>query len=226
MRFRMFSTFILFVAFSAIAGLAQTTSGSMAGSVVDPQQAAVVGATVTATEETKNFTITAATDSEGRFVFPQVPPGTYTITVEAKSFKKLQRKGVLLVSNDRLTLGDFVLELGATSESVTITGEATLIQAESAERSFAVQDEIIRNTGVNTRSFINLAALAPGVIFTTNNGQGAGITNFSANGVRQNSNNLQVDGITNVDTGNNGGPLTNTRATSTALFMPIAVKAA
>jgi hypothetical protein len=205
----MFSTFILFVALSASAGLAQTTSGSMAGSVVDPQQAAAAGATVTATEETKNFSLTATTDNEGRFVFPQVPPGTYTITVEAKNFKKLQRKGVLLVSNDRLTLGDFVLELGATSESVTITGEATLIQAESAERSYAVQGEVIRNTGVNTRSFINLAALAPGVIFTTNNAQGGGITNFSANGVRQNSNNLQVDGITNVDTGNNGGPLTN-----------------
>ncbi|MDQ3010597.1 MAG: Plug domain-containing protein, partial [Acidobacteriota bacterium] len=113
------------------------------------------------------------------------------------------------VSNDKLTLGDLVLEVGATSETVTITGDATLIQSESAERSYAVQGEVIRNTGVNSRSFVNFAALAPGVIFTTNNGQGTGITNFSANGVRQNSNNLQVDGITNVDTGNNGGPLTN-----------------
>jgi hypothetical protein len=205
----MFSTFILFVALSASAGLAQTTSGSMAGSVTDPQQAAVSGATVTATEETKNFSLSATTDNEGRFVFPQVPPGTYTIAVEAKGFKKLQRKGLLLVSNDRLTIGDLTLEVGATSESVTITGEATLIQAESAERSYAIQGEVIRNMGVNNRGFINLAALAPGVIFTTNNAQGGNVTNFSANGVRQNSNNLQVDGITNIDTGNNGGPLTN-----------------
>src|SRR5882672_418215 len=209
MLIRMLFTFILFVALLTNAGLAQTTSGSMAGSVVDPQQAAVFGATVTATEENKNFNLKATADRDGRFVFPQVQPGVYTITVEAQGFKKLQRRGVTLVSNDRLTIGDLALEVGGASESVTILGEATMIQGESAERSYAIQGEVIRNTGVNTRSFVNLAALAPGVIFNTDNGQGANIANLSANGVRTNSNNLQIDGITNVDTGNNGGPLTS-----------------
>ncbi len=209
MRPRMLSMFISLVALCTGAGLAQTTSGSIAGNVIDSQQAAVANATVTATEESKNFTLTATTDSDGRFVFPQTPPGNYILKVEATGFKKLERKGVALVSNDKLSLGDLRLEVGEVGETVTVTGEATLIQAESAERSYAVQGEVIRNTGVNSRSFVNLASLVPGVIVTSNNAQTSGITGFSANGVRQNSNNLQVDGITNVDTGNNGGPLTN-----------------
>ena len=61
---------------------------------------------------------------------------------------------MLLVANDRLTLGDLTLELGAASETVTITAEATLVQAESAERSYAIQGEIVRNIAVNGRGGI------------------------------------------------------------------------
>ncbi|HKX32485.1 MAG TPA: TonB-dependent receptor [Blastocatellia bacterium] len=209
MRCRLLALFVLITVCYLPGVTAQTTSGSIAGTILDQHQGTVAGAVVTATEEAKRFSLSAITDAEGRFVFPQVPPGTYTISVEATGFKKLQRRGMELVSNDRLSLGHLVVDVGATSETVTVTGDATLIQAESGERSFAIQHQVIENIGINTRSFVNLAALAPGVIFTTSDGQGGDITNFSANGVRTNSNNLQIDGITNVDTGNNGGPLSN-----------------
>ncbi len=71
-------------------------------------------------DETKGFSLTATTDKEGRFVFPQVPPGTYTISVDAKGFKKLQRAGLALVANDRLALGDVMIEVGAASETITV----------------------------------------------------------------------------------------------------------
>src|SRR5262249_7677413 len=67
---------------------AQTTSGSMTGGVVDSQQSAVSGATLSVTDEAKSLPLTATTDKDGRFVFPQVPPGTYKLTIEAKGFKK------------------------------------------------------------------------------------------------------------------------------------------
>ena len=95
------SCLLIFALVLTSLGKAQTTSGSIAGSLTDPQQAAVAGATVTVSDETKGFSLTATTDKEGRFVFPQLPPGTYTISVEASGFKKLQRTGIALVANDK-----------------------------------------------------------------------------------------------------------------------------
>ncbi|HEY8462191.1 MAG TPA: carboxypeptidase-like regulatory domain-containing protein, partial [Blastocatellia bacterium] len=97
----------------------------------------MANATVKITDESKNLTLNATTDDAGRFVFPQVPPGAYKLTAEASGFKKLERTGIVLVANDKLTLGEIALQVGAASETITITAEATLIQAESAERSYA-----------------------------------------------------------------------------------------
>src|SRR5262249_46636306 len=144
------------------------------------------------------------TDKEGRFVFPQLPPGTYTLTVEAKGFKKMQRTGITLVANDKLALGDLILELGAASEMITITADTTQVQAESAERSYAIQGEIVRNSAVNGRGITALASITPGLVSTTNTGTPGDITNISANGLRTSANNIQLDGVATVDTGNNG----------------------
>jgi len=195
--------FILMLALASVA-VAQTTSGSIAGTVNDPNGAAIGGATVKLSDESKAFALTASTDGEGRFVFPQVPPATYKLTVEASGFKKLERTGILLVANDKLTLGDLVAQVGATNETVTVTAEATLVQAESAERSYAVQGEVVRNIAVNGRNFAALASIAAGLVTTTNNGTAGDITNISANGLRTSANNLQIDGVATVDTGNNG----------------------
>ncbi|MCI0391475.1 MAG: TonB-dependent receptor [Acidobacteria bacterium] len=195
--------FILALALASVA-VAQTTSGSIAGSVMDPNQATIANATVKITDETKGFALTATTDNEGRFVFPQVPPGTYKLFVEATGFKKLERTGILLVANDKLTLGDITVQVGAPSETVTVIAEATQVQAESAERSYAIQGEIVRNIAVNGRGFTPLAAITPGIIFNTNTGSADAIQNLSANGLRTSANNVQLDGVAIVDTGNNG----------------------
>ena len=167
--------------------LAQTTSGSITGTVVDPQGASVANAAIKVTEEGKNYTLTATTDSEGRFVFAIIQPGIYTITIEANGFKKQERKGVTLVSNDKLSLGNLSLEIGAPTETVEIQSEATLIQADSGERSFGIQGEQIRNLGVKTRSYINLATLAPGVVANgAGDGNSSDSNGISVNGVRTN----------------------------------------
>lgn len=203
---RVFRLSSLFVLALLIAGsvIAQTTSGSIAGNIADPNNAAISGATVKLIDAAKNFTLTAITDSEGRFVFPTVPPSTYTLSIEAKGFKKSERTGLLLVANDKLTLGDILLEVGATSETVTVTAEATQVQAESAERSYGIQGEIVQNIAVNGRGFVNLASIATGVVFNNNTANSDAITNVSANGLRTSANNLQLDGVAIVDTGNNG----------------------
>src|SRR6266404_3852734 len=133
MKFMVFILTVLLVSSAA----AQTTSGSIAGSITDPQQAVIANATVTLSDDTRGFSQTVTTDKEGRFVFPTLSPGTYALSAEALGFRRLQKKGIVLVANDRLTLGDMALEVGVASETVTVTAEATQVQSESAERSYA-----------------------------------------------------------------------------------------
>ncbi len=189
---------------AATASLAQTTSGSIGGSVVDTQQAAIVNATVSVKDEARAFTQTVSTDREGRFTFLQLSPGNYVVSVESPGFKTSTRTNILLVANDRLALGNITLEVGATTDTVTVTSEATLVQSESAERSLAIQGEILRRVAVNGRGFTPLASIVPGIIFNTNNGSSDAITNIFANGLRSSANNLTLDGVAIVDTGNNG----------------------
>ena len=204
MRLRMLSMFIALVALCSGSGLAQTTSGSISGSVVDTQQNAVPKATITIQEEGKTFSLTATSDDGGRFVFPVVPPGTYTLTVKADKFKVQERKGLTLVLNDKLSLGSIGLEIGEVTETVTVTSEATLVQADSGERSFGIQGQQIRNLGNKGRSYINFATLATGVVANgAGDGNSSSSSGISVNGVRTNSNNVQIDGVTSVDTGNN-----------------------
>src|SRR5262249_38484293 len=203
---RLMCLFILALTLAA-SGYAQTTSGSIAGAVNDPNGAAIGAATVKITDEAKAFTLTATTDSEGRFVFPQAPPGAYKLTVEASGFNKLERTGLALLANHKRPPGDILLQVGAATETVTIIAEATQVQAESAERSYAIQGAAVQNIAVNGRGFTPLASLAPGIVFqgiTPNNGSSDTIQNISANGLRVNNNNLQLDGVSIVDTGNNG----------------------
>jgi hypothetical protein len=185
-------------------GYAQSTSGSIAGAVVDQQQSSVQDAAVNIKDAAKGFSQNATTDAQGRFVFPQLSPGTYTLSIEAKGFKRTERTRVELVANDKLALGSITLEVGSTSDTVTVTAEATLVQAESAERSLAIQGEILRSIAVNGRGFTPLASIVPGIIFNTNNGSSDAITNIFANGLRSSANNLTLDGVSIVDTGNNG----------------------
>src|SRR6266699_2036836 len=109
----------------------------------------------------------------------------------------------LPVSKNKLSLGNMMLEVGAVTEMVEIIAEATLIQSESGERSSGVQSEELRNTGIKDRSFVNFVTLVPGVISNTSNGAAGDISSLYVNGTRQNSNNVQIDGVTSVDTGNN-----------------------
>ena len=188
---------------------AQTTSGSIAGTVLDATQAAVANAKVTAIEQNKKTTFNASTDVEGRFVFPQMQPGTYDITVEAPGFKKYEQRNVILYGNEKLAIGNLNLEVGAVGQSVEVTAQAIELQTESGERSSTLNTKQLENVAVNSRSYLSLVGLTPGVatvpdLSTAGHG---GVGSIAVNGARPNQNNLTLDGIGNVDTGNNGDQL-------------------
>jgi hypothetical protein len=191
----------------AVSAFGQTTSGSIAGNVVDAQHAAVPNAVVTALEQEQKVQLSTKSDEAGRFVFTQIPPGTYTIAISATGFKKYDRRGITLNANDKLALGEISMEVGAVSETIEVSASAVNLQTESAERSASLVAKQMENIAINGRSYLALVGLVPGVVSTVSlatAGPG-GLANISANGTRTNSNQLTVNGISNVDTGSNGG---------------------
>src|ERR1700694_5869516 len=80
----------------------QTITGSISGAVLDPSEAAVANAKITAVEQERKVTTQTVTDATGRFVFPQMPPGTYTITVQAAGFKMFDQSNIALNGNEKL----------------------------------------------------------------------------------------------------------------------------
>jgi Carboxypeptidase regulatory-like domain len=185
---------------------AQIENGSISGKVLDPSIAVVPGAAVTATSTTEGVSTNATTNAEGEFTFPDLAPGPYTITVEAKNFQKYVQENVVLHASEKLSLATITLVVGAPSETVTVTAQQTTLQTEGAERSDTVENTEIQNIGINGRNPLALISLLPGVSGVVEEpiaGTG-GIQNFSANGTRNNSNNLTINGIGDIDTGLNG----------------------
>ena len=174
--------------------LAQTT-GAVVGTVADAQGATVPGATVTLVSQSRGIAIDTQTAGTGDFVFPSVLPDTYTVRVSVDGFKTLERRNVAVSPGDRVVVGTMTIELGALSETVTVTGEAPLIQAQSGERSSTVTTEAVQNLPISNRNFGGLASLTPGVIGTTRIGAPGSTTNF------------QIDGVSTIDTGAGGQAL-------------------
>ena len=187
----------------------QTISGSLAGTVTDIKGGAIPGAQVQITSLSRHETKSTQTDQDGRFVFPQLSPDTYQLAVEAKGFKGFKLEHLMVNANDKISAPEINLEPGAVSESVTVISSGEQLQTESAERGAAIVSDQINNIAVNGRSYLSLTRLAPGVV-NNNNYQvsgHAGLAGISANGARANQNNLTLDGVGNVDTGNNGDQL-------------------
>lgn len=121
--------------FCATVAVAQQISGSIIGVVKDSQQASIVGAKVTLTDQAQGTSREATTATDGAFVFTLVQPGSYTVTVEAPGFKKFEQKDVKVFANDRVTIGDITLAVGALTETVSVEATVAAVQTASAERS-------------------------------------------------------------------------------------------
>ncbi|MGC4054033.1 MAG: carboxypeptidase-like regulatory domain-containing protein [Paludibaculum sp.] len=185
-------------------GWAQQITGTISGTVKDAQQAAVVGAKVTIVSAQQGSGREVSTNNEGVFVFTNTQPGTYNLSVEAAGFKKFEQKGVVLYASDRLSLGDLTLSVGALTETVTVEGDAAQVQATSAERAGVLTNKQVVDLALTSRNLFDLAKTIPGVVYT------GGVGGIAANGNRNNQNNFTLDGVTNMDTGSNGGTLAST----------------
>ncbi len=198
---------------------AQTTSASVSGSVQDSQGGVLPGVTVTMTSRTQGNVLSAVSDEGGRFVFPIVRPDTYSLQVVLQGFKTLERSNLVVNANDKLSTGALTLEVGAMTEQVSVAGRVTELQSTSGERSFALESEALKNIANNGRQLFNFVTLVPGAVQQTTSGNEIGAADgFTVNGQRPNSNNVTIDGVANIDTGNNGGNMATTNIDSVAEF--------
>ncbi len=209
MHVRIFRSILLLVTLCALPVMAQQISGTITGSVKDSQQAAIPSAKVSLVNLAQGTTREIQSGPDGSFVFTLVQPGTYNLSVEATGFKKFEQKDVKVFANDRLTLGDLTLTVGALNETVTVEAAAAQIQTASAERSGVLTSRQVEEVGLLSRSLFDLTRTLPGIV-TGNSTSGLGVGSINANGNRNNQNNFTLDGVTNMDTGSNGGTLAST----------------
>jgi hypothetical protein len=188
-------------------GYAQEVSAGITGSVTDPSQAAIVGATVMATEMDRGTVWTTESNAVGVYAFPRIPPGRYEVRVEAQGFRTVVRSDVRLEINQRARL-DIAMELGAVTETVEVTGEVPLLSTEKTEVGSVLIGQTNVNLPLNGRNFIQLTLLAAGVTTTNpadfiNARRTTGGGRPYVNGNRKEANNFLLDGIDNNQVSDN-----------------------
>jgi outer membrane receptor protein involved in Fe transport len=186
---------------SAVAAMAQATTGILRGSVTDSNGGVIAGATGTVKNESTGTSVSFTTSTEGNFDIPALPPGKYSVTVGATGFKRSVSTGVAVKIGIVNPLA-VVLEAGNVNETVTITtGTDTIVQRDQAQISTTIDTRSVSDLPSNGAAggIDTLALLAPGVIANRAGGTNTNGTGLSVNGNRGRSNNFQIDGADNND---------------------------
>src|SRR5215510_1920606 len=176
---------------------AQLTTGTVSGTVKDPQGGVIPGAAVTLTSDTRGTKLSDVfTNDKGDFTFVNVPPDKYTIAVSMQGFKPAKQSGVSVSPGDRASIGTFTIEVGGVTDTVVVKAETPLVQSQSGERSFTIPTTAVESLPIANRSFTELAKLAPGVTTTTGSGDAGRIGGGG-------DTNIMMDGVGVMDTGSN-----------------------
>ena len=186
--------------------LAQQDTGIITGVVTDQSGSAVPNASVSLLNTGTNTTTTVTTDNDGLFVATPLRIGPYTITIEARGFKKTVRENVLLRVQDRLRL-DFSLEVGQLTETIEVNAEAPILQSETTSLGQVIATKPVAELPLNGRNFIQLIALTPGAYIPQRNNSLYQDFLIGINGNRIQNNNFLLDGINNNTTDNNQAPV-------------------
>jgi hypothetical protein len=189
------------VAFAlAVTGLAaaqETTSGSIAGQVLDAQGAAVPGATVTITSE--QGAKVYVTDGEGRFFAPYLQPGIYDVRIELSGFAPIEQKAIQVRLGQRMTLTDLTLKVGGLTEVVTVQAASPIVDVTSTTAGSVLNSDMLKMLPVG-RNFTDTLYMVPGV----SNSSGVGQANPSISGASGLENSYIVDGVNITNSGYGG----------------------
>jgi hypothetical protein len=192
---------------------AQAVTGTLLGTVQDSSGAVIPEANVTLTNEGTDVTNKTTTGPQGFFTFPNLNPGQYSVTVEARGFKKLVSEHNV-VAVEQATRVDMTVQPGSVNAEVTVTGETPLVETTTSDLGEAIDQTQVKNLPVNGRIAMLVMQLAPGTTpaawgsgnpedssgaASLEPGGGGGGDYTSANGFPFESNLYLVDGVTDVE---------------------------
>ena len=194
---------LAFVVASATAG-AQVTTADIVGKVTDASGAIVPGAQVTVTNLGTNITRTVTGNETGDYVVNLIPVGRYSVRIEVPGFKVFTVAELTLVAGDRARV-DARMEVGQTSEAVSITAELPALQTDTSTLGTAITSKLVQDLPLNGRNYVQLAQLVPGVSPGPSNGLSTGTrpddrrlnSSYSVNGQDPVANNNMIDGMDN-----------------------------
>ncbi|HXM96170.1 MAG TPA: TonB-dependent receptor [Candidatus Dormibacteraeota bacterium] len=189
--------FILFVSTIPLHG--QTSDGSIQGTVTDPSGAALSGATVTARNLDTGLTNSTVTTDAGLYSLPNLPPGRYSVTVEAAGLKKYEREGVTVQTGGTASL-DIQMQLGSVSEAVTVNADATQLETSTSDIGATVARTLMANLPLEVsgtvRNPVQFITLVPGFVGNVGNDPGSNSTDdFKVNGGQEGGTDVLVDGV-------------------------------
>lgn len=180
---------------------AQTVSGSLSGLITDASGAAVAGVAVEVRDLDRSTILKTNTNDSGFYLISPLAPGRYKVTAERAGFRRYVLELLPIATQQKAGL-DISLDVGAVTESVTVTGSALLLDTSTATLSGVVENRRIIDLPLNGRNVYGLAALTPGVFgwraASGNGGVGEGfesIGRFTVNGGRDSSNAIMMDGV-------------------------------
>jgi Carboxypeptidase regulatory-like domain/TonB-dependent Receptor Plug Domain len=209
--FRIFCVALLLTSFSienVRNAEAQTTSGTIAGTVVDQNGALVPNATLTAVQREHRIVQRATSNASGEFTFIQMQAGTYDISASAPGLKTYTRVGFVLEANASVNVGAFRLSVGSVASEITVISEGLQLETENDERSYTLNNEQINNIAINGRNGLALVELIPGATTVGDYSVASkGAPAISINGARTRANNYILDGLGDIDPGNNGSAI-------------------
>jgi len=189
--------FGLFLAI-ALQAAAQYDSASVLGTLRDHSGAALTKGTVRLTSRSTGTEQTLLTNDQGNFKFGSVKPGDYTLSAEVTGFKTAHTDAFTVTVGARQRV-DLVLEVGGTTDTITVSDAAAVLETDSSDRGEVVGPEEMVGLPLNGRSYADLALLVPGVrkSYLENQTLSSRDSSFNANGQRSEMNNFILDGLDN-----------------------------
>lgn len=181
-----------------------TITGTITGTAMDPTRQVIVAMPVTLVSDRTGESRSTNTNEQGNFNFPAVLPGTYTIKIDAPGFKAYRQTNLVLNANERLSLGEVLLSIGAVTDTITIEAQGATVQTASSERSGVITSDQVANIQARGRDVNSLLKLLPGVQFSADGdsvGGSFGTGSSNMGGTTSGMNTLSVDGVVSNDNG-------------------------
>lgn len=195
-----FAVLLIALLLGSLGANAQVNTGNLSGTVSDPSGAVVSGASISAADLSTGYTRTVQSAADGTYILPNLPIGTYTVTVSAGGFESL-KQAVSVRVGERLRL-DPRLTLGKSSEMVEVKASGVEIARDDASISDLIDENTIQGTPLYLRNWDDLLRNVPGVQINRYTNQGGATSSgrsgsFNVNGVHSLQNNFILDGIDN-----------------------------